>query len=165
MITTDDIATVDTMVGSRNKVKNPWVDYDDYNLSDLEEGYVHDDIIKDNISVKFFNDHHSDDTFQKCFDVDMLMSRIYSAYTRRAYNSGARCGMEIFDMNITKEDSTVDQIAYALNICCKHKHVWVFKGFAQHNTQVIFGTKTGKRTVVVYQHFPRPKSTQEEEEE
>lgn len=134
--TTDDIAPVEKKL-------------------DIDEGYIHDDIIKDNISLKFYNDHHSDDSFQKCFDTDMLMSRIYSAYTKRAYNSTAKTGLEIYGMNITKEDSTVDEITYALNICCKHKHVWIFKGFAQHGTQVIFGTKTGKRTVVIYQHFPR----------
>lgn len=122
---------------------------------DIDEGYIHDDIIKDNISIKFYNDHHSDDSFQKCFDTEMLMSRIYSAYVKRAYNSRSKTGLEIYDMNITKEDSTTDEIAYALNVCCKHDHVWIFKGFAQHNTQVIFGTKTGKRTVVIYQHFPR----------
>lgn len=148
--TSADIAGVTLKLGQK---REDILDYD----NDIEEGYVHDDIIKDNIEIKFLNNHHSDDSFAECFDIEMLKSRIYAAYSRRAYNSGAKTGMEIYDINITKEDSTVDDIAYALNISCKHKHVWEFKEFAQHGTQVIFGTDDENLTVVIYQHFPRQK--------
>lgn len=153
--TSADIAPVAMKLGQERKDA---LDYED----DIDEGYVHDDIIKDNLEIKFLNNHRSDDSFQECFDIAALKSRIYAAYSRRAFNSKQKAGMEIYDLNITEEDSTVDDIAYALNVCCKHKHIWSFKGFAQNGIQVIFGTDDGEeRTVVIFQHFPRQKTVNE----
>lgn len=121
----------------------------------LKEGFVHPDYIQEHISISFYNDHKSNETFERCFDVGALQTAVINAYSKRAQFSQSMSGLEIFDMNITQEDATTDEIAFWLNIHCKHKHIWVFKGFAQHDTQVIFGTKTGKRTVVIHQHFPR----------
>lgn len=146
--TSADIASVEMKVGQR---REDVLDYEE-----IEEGYVHDDIIKDNLQIKFFDNHRSNDSFRECFDVQALTSRIYAAYSRRAYNSSSKTGMEIYDLNVVDEDITIDDITYALNICCKHKHVWHFKGFAQHGTQLIFGIEgDDDKTVVIYQHFPR----------
>lgn len=152
--TSADIAPVTMKL---DQTRKDILDYED----DVEEGYVHDDIIKDNVEIRFFNNHHSDDSFSECFDIEMLKSRVYAAYSRRAFNSKSKTGLEIYDLNITEEDVTTDDIAYALNTCCKHKHVWTFKEFAQHNTQVIFGTDDENLTVVIYQHFPRQKVVNE----
>lgn len=146
--TSADIAPVETKLGQkivRNKKKD----------DELDEGFVHPDYIEKNISIAFYNDHKSQESFANCFDVDALKIAVINAYAKRANYSNALSGLEIFDMNIFEEDVTTDEIAFWLNVHCKHHHTWIFKGFAQHNTQVIFGTKSGKRTVVVYQHFPR----------
>lgn len=139
-----DIAPVETKLGQTVRREE-----------ELEEGFVHPDYIEENVSIAFYNDHKSQESFASCFDVDALKIAIINAYAKRANYSKSMSGLEVFDMNIFEEDATTDEIAFWLNVHCKHHHTWIFKGFAQHNTQVIFGTKTGKRTVVVYQHFPR----------
>lgn len=140
-----DIAPVDNILGDDEPVRHKRV----------EEGYVHPEYIDKCISLSFYNDHKTQDSFAQCFDIEALKTAVQNAYAKRANYSKSLSGLEIFDMNISEEDPTTDEIAFWLNVLCKHHHTWVFKGFAQHNTQVIFGTKTGKRTVVIHQHFPR----------
>ncbi len=142
--TCDDIAPVENILGGGKPVRRK-----------VQEGYVHPEYIDKCLSLSFYNDHHSQDSFAQCFDVDALKVAVQNAYAKRANYSKSLSGLEIFDMNIFEEDPTTDEIAFWLNVLCRHHHIWIFKGFAQNNTQVIFGTKTGKRTVVVHQHFPR----------
>lgn len=153
--TSTDIATVDNKVGLDRRKK--FKDLKDEDCK-TNEGYIHDDIIRDSIDIRFFNKHRSDDSFKECFDIETLTSMVHDAYARRAFNSDSKTGLEIFDMNVTREDSTIDELVYALNVACNHDHVWIFRGFAQHGTQIIFGIKNDRvrdKTVVIYQHFPK----------